>query len=130
MHDIDNYKVCLYGNNDRIGIIALEKSILNRYKVVKGVDISSELPSKNCMINDSLILGDNMNSIIYGEDESNELYKVTFIYRDGTKDEVTQDTFIKKDNYFMVLQSNYKLLRQIKLYNKENVDITNKYNNK
>lgn len=124
-HDFGNYRVCLYGNNDRIGVIALEKLFLNRYKVV--TNFSSQLPADQCIITDNLILGENRYWILYGDDEKKEICKLVLLYKDGAKDKVMRDNFIKKDKYFIVIQKTDKNLKQVKAYNKDNVDVTEKY---
>lgn len=124
-HDLGNYRICLYGNNERIGIIALQKAFLNRYKVV--TNFSGGLSSKKFIITDFLILGESKYSVIYGKDEKDEINKSIITYEDGISVEVMRENFIGKDNYFMIIQKEDKKVKQIKLYDKDNTDITDRY---
>ncbi|MBL4931842.1 DUF2812 domain-containing protein [Clostridium paridis] len=124
-HDFGSYRVYLYGSNERIGIIAIEKVFLNRYKVV--TNFSGELPLKQFIATDYLKLGESKYTVIYGKDESNEIYKAVITYEDGTSDEIMRDNFIGKDNSFMIIQKQDNKMKQIKLYNEDNADITDKY---
>ncbi|WP_238881742.1 DUF2812 domain-containing protein [Clostridium sp. YIM B02551] len=124
-HDFGSYRVYLYGSNERIGIIAIEKVFLNRYKVV--TNFSGELPLKQFIATDYLKLGESKYTVIYGKDESNEIYKAVITYEDGTGDEIMKEYFIEKDNCFMIIQKQDKKVKQIKLYDKDNIDITDKY---
>ncbi|MDD7793457.1 DUF2812 domain-containing protein [Clostridium sp. 'White wine YQ'] len=123
--DMGNYRVCLYGSNERIGIIALEKVLLNRYKVI--TDFSGGLPSKEFIIKDYLILGETKYSVIYGKDENDEIKKLIITYDDGTSDEIMRDNFIGEDKSLMIIQKQGNKVKQIKLYNKDNADITDRY---
>lgn len=125
-YDYDKFRVCLYGNNEQIGIMALENLVLDRYEIK--TDLSGRLPSEKCIMADYLNLGSKRYTVVYGKDKYKDIDRFVLIYMDGTTEEVTKSAFTAKDNYFMILGRSHKLLKEIKVYNKKSIDITDEYN--
>jgi len=125
--DINNSKVGIYGNSDRIGMITLDKVFLNRYKVT--CNFSCELAPNQLAIEKRLVIGKDNYLTIYGKEDKQKIDRIALVYEDGTKDELTNDSFIRKENCFFVLKRANKTLDKIKVYDRDNVDITDRYVN-
>lgn len=124
-YDFDKFRVCLYGNNEQIGIMALENLVLDRYEIK--TDFSGRLPSEKCIMVDYLNLGSKRYTVVYGKDKYKDIDRFVLIYKDGTTEEVTKSAFTAKDNYFMILGRSHKLLKEIMVYDKRSIDITDEY---
>jgi hypothetical protein len=125
--DIGDSKVCLYGNDNRIGVMAMEKLFLNRYKVK--LNISSEAPEGQFISMNNLDLKNSKYFTFYGKDDKNLVNKLLLIYADGSSEEVSKDSFKRKNDYFIIAQKTNKDLKQVKVIDNTGNDITNEFIN-
>jgi len=123
--DIGDFKVSLYGNNNRIGIIALEKLVFNRYKVITNFS-SGVRPNHNALSN-FLKLGQHDYITIYGNDENQEIDNTVIKYKDGTEDKIATNKIVRKGENFIILIKANRDIEDIKIFDKSNIDISHKY---
>lgn len=126
--DFDNLKVFLYGNNEKIGVMVMNKLFLNRYKVVQ--NFHGDVPPNQLLITEGWMMDNIDYSAVYGRDEKNQISKFNLIYSDGSVDEITSDSFIKQDNNFLVFKMIDKDIKEVKAFDKNNNEIMSEMTNR
>ncbi|WP_238476039.1 DUF2812 domain-containing protein [Clostridium manihotivorum] len=123
--DIGHSKVCLYGNDNRIGVVTVEEIFLNRYKVK--MKFSSQAPEGQFISMENIDLNNSKYFIFYGKDNKKIIDKLLLIYADGSNEELSKDNFKLKNDYFIMSQKNNKDLKEVKVIDNTGNDITNEF---